>query len=42
MLLNSMKQIHRTGGEIIRGIGVGDGLAVAVEGPREAKMGVAA
>jgi len=41
-LLNSMKRIHRTAGEIIRGIGVGEKLQVGVEGPREVKMGVAA
>ena len=42
MLLASMKRIHRTAGEIIRGIGVGDGLADNAGGPQEAMMGVAA
>lgn len=39
-LLNSMKRIHRTAGEIIQAIGVGEGLADNTAGPREVKMGV--
>jgi len=42
MLLGSMKRIHQTAGEIIRGIGVDDGRTVDVTEPLEAKVGVAA
>jgi len=42
MLLGSMKRIHRTAGEIIRGIGAHESLPVSTERLREVKMGVAA
>jgi len=41
-LLASMRRIHRTAGEIIRGIGAHESLPVGTERPREVKMGVAA
>ena len=42
MLLGSMKRIHRTAGEIIRGIGVGDGITLGSAVPPHEQVGVAA
>ena len=42
MLLSSMKRIHRTAGEIIRGIGVGEGITLGSAVPPHEQVGVAA
>jgi len=42
MLLDAMKRIHRTAGEATKEIGVGKKPLLGVEGPREAKMEMAA